>query len=84
MMLTDVSSGEGRADTDGTVGCAVPEIVIDAARGLIGVAGREWSRYQAKTRDVYERAGSATWGKEFTFMAEFGRILACTNNSKAR
>ena len=47
MMLTLVSAGFGRSRTLRTVGIDRTAVVL--GEGLMGVAGREWDRYQAKT-----------------------------------
>lgn len=49
MIDTPVSVGCGRAEIEGTVEYSVEPILIAGEEGLIGVAGRLWSLYQAKT-----------------------------------
>lgn len=46
---TAVVDGEGRAERDGTAGWAAERAVMVAAVGLMGVTGRDWLRYHAKT-----------------------------------
>lgn len=49
MIEREVSVGAGRADREETVWKVFERIVMVGLRGLIGVTGKEWRRYQAKT-----------------------------------
>lgn len=53
MMDTAVEAGSGREERSGRVGkdavSGLEGMVIEGARGLMGVTGREWRRYQTNT-----------------------------------
>lgn len=49
MMERDVSDACSRAVGDETVENSFEETVMDEARGLMGVTGRPWVRYQTNT-----------------------------------
>jgi len=55
MTETAVVAGEGSAESDATAGWLAESAEMLAALGLIGVTGRECSRYQEKT-------GGRQWG----------------------
>jgi len=74
MMETLVSAGRGRSLTLGIVGV----LRIKGARGLMGVTGREWLRYQAKTvwwgRLLVGGGGVEMMEAERTFVTVFCRV----------
>lgn len=49
MIESDVSAGFGSWLGDGMALCVLEPMVRVAVRGLMGVVGREWVRYQANT-----------------------------------
>lgn len=81
MMETDVSVGLGSWATDVIASCSVEPTLIVLAEGLMGVTGREWSKYQRKTElsdSLPEKLGGRV-----TFVAKLDGIVACADDGVA-